>query len=117
MIAMGRVNVKNGTPMGNEPLCRSCAHGQYTTGYRESEVLVICANASPARLVPFSVYECTDYWDRNRPGYEEMTKLALNLGDGRRKRIRGFGRAGFAVVRAPVDKREEKDEDEAASSN
>lgn len=93
---MAKQNVKNGTPVGNAHLCRSCCNGQFTTGYRESDVLVICTNANPARLMPFPVRECTDYCDRNRPGYEEMAKLALNISHVRRKRVRGFSQAGLA---------------------
>ena len=76
---MSKLKVKNGTPVGNVHLCRNCSNGQFTVGYRESEVLVICTNSSPARLVPFPVHECTGFWDRNRPDYVAMTKLALNF--------------------------------------
>ena len=100
---MSKLNVKNGTPVGNVPLCRSCSNGQFTTGYRESDVLVICTNSAPARLVPFPVCECTGYWDRNRPDYDEMTKLALSFNEGRRKPVRGFGQVGFVAVPADED--------------
>ncbi|MGB0063267.1 MAG: hypothetical protein WBP85_02385 [Terracidiphilus sp.] len=109
---MSKPKVKNGTPLGNVHLCRNCTNGQFTVGYRESEVLVLCTNASPALLVPFPVYECTGYWDRNRPGYEEMQKLALDFSDGRRKPIAGFRNSGFA--RIPVVVKCDEDEDEAA---
>lgn len=98
VIAMGKLNVKNGTPVGSEHLCKSCTNGQFTTGYRESDVLVVCTNASPARLILFPVCECTDFWDRNRPGYDEMAKLALSFSEGRRKPVRGFSRVGFATI-------------------
>jgi hypothetical protein len=112
---MGKVNVKNGTPVGNAHLCRSCSNGQFTTGYRETDVLVICTNSSPARLVPFPVHECTDYWDRNRPGYDEMRKLAIDFSEGRRKPVRGFNTAGFAAVaKEDDDNCEDEQEDEAA---
>jgi hypothetical protein len=95
-VAMSKLKIKDGTPVGSEHLCRSCSNGQFTTGYRESDVLVICTNSNPARLVPFPVCECTDYWDRNRPSYGEMARLALNLSEGRRKPVRGFSQTGFA---------------------
>jgi hypothetical protein len=94
---MAKEDGMDGKPAGNTHLCRSCRNGQFTIGYRESDVLVICTNANPARLVPFPVRACTDYWDRNRPEYEEMTKLALNFSEGRRKPVRGFSLAGFAA--------------------
>ena len=45
---MSKLKVKNGTPVGDAHLCRNCSNGQFTVGYRESEVLVICTNSSPA---------------------------------------------------------------------
>ena len=111
---MGKTIVKNGTPVGNAHLCRSCTSGQFTVGYRESEVLVICTNSAPARLVPFPVYECTGYWDRNRPGYDEMNKLALDFSESRRKPVTGFRNSGFAQIPAAVDDNYDDEEDEAA---
>ena len=114
---MGKLNIKDGTPVGNEHLCRNCRNGQFTSGYRESDVLVVCTNSNPARTVPFPVRECTDYWDRNRPDYEEMTKLALNFNEPKRKPVRGFNLAGFATAPVVVVEDEEDvddEEDEAA---
>jgi hypothetical protein len=111
---MGKVKVKNGTPVGNVHLCRNCSNGQFTVGYRESEVLVLCTNSSPALLVPFPVYECTGFWDRNRPGYDEMTKLALDFSDGRRKAITGFRDSGFARIPVVAEGEREDEGDEAA---
>jgi hypothetical protein len=110
---MGKLKVKNGTPVGGEHLCRTCSNGQFTVGYRDSEVLVICTNSSPARLIPFPVYECTGYWDRNRPSYDEMRKLALNFSDYRRKPITGFRRKELAQLPAVVTN-DPENEDEAA---
>ena len=38
---MGKLNVKNGTPVGREHLCKRCTWGQFMTGYRESDLVVI----------------------------------------------------------------------------
>jgi hypothetical protein len=108
---MGKLNVKNGTPVSGGHLCRDCTHGQYTTGYRETDVLVICTNPSPARVVPFTVYECTEFWDRRKPDWEAMEKLAINFSEGRRKPTPGFRAKGFARVPEVV----EDDDDIAAS--
>jgi hypothetical protein len=48
-------------------------------GYRESDLLVICTNTSPNMVVPFTVYECSEYRDKNRPDWEQMEKLAINI--------------------------------------
>ena len=111
---MGKLNVKNGTPVGNVHLCRNCSNGQFTVGYRESEVLVLYTNSSPSLRVPFPVYECTGFWDRNRPDYDEMTKLALNFSEGHRKAITGFRNSGFARIPAAAENEVEDVEDEAA---
>ena len=112
---MGKLNVKNGTPMGNEHLCKNCTNGQFTTGYRESDVLVICTNSSPARIVPFVVHECTEYWDRRRPDWDQMEKLALSFSDGnRRKPTPGFSGSGFARVLVTPQEEPEDEFEEVA---
>jgi hypothetical protein len=107
---MSKLKIMNGTPMGNEHLCRSCSHGQYIVGYRESDVLVVCTNLYPATVVPFTVRECSEYWDRNRPSLSQMHKLALSFSDGRRRPTPGFKGVGFAP--ATVDECDDEDEDE-----
>ena len=97
--SMVNVKVKNGTPIAGPHLCRNCNWGQYVTGYRESDLFVICTNASPNRVVPFTVRECTEYQDRNRPDWEQMEKLAINLTqEVKRRATPGFRRAGFATI-------------------
>ena len=106
---MSKLNVMNGTPMGNEHLCKNCTNGQFTTGYRQSDVLVICTNAEPARMIPFIVHQCTDFWDRRKPDWEQMEKLAMSFSEGeRRKSTPGFSGSGFARVL----EKEIEDEDE-----
>jgi hypothetical protein len=58
------------------------------------------------------VHECTEFWDRNRPGYDEMSKLALDFSDGRRKPVTGFRNSGFTQI--PVVAEGDDEEDEAA---
>ena len=40
---MRKVTVKNGTPVGNEHLCKRCTFGQSVTGYRQSDVVEFIA--------------------------------------------------------------------------
>lgn len=88
---MGKLNVKNGTPVGSEHLCKGCSHGQFTTGYRESDVLAVCTNIYPSFRLPFVVHECTDFEDKLRPDWEQMEKLAINIQPVRvSKKTRGF---------------------------
>jgi hypothetical protein len=112
---MGKLNVKDGTPVGSEHLCRSCINGQFTTGYRVSEVFVICTNVSPSRVVPFPVHECTDFHDRFRPSWDQMEKLALSFDETRRKATPGFRGNGFGRVPAIVDDGcEDQEQDDVA---
>jgi len=88
---MGKLLVKNGTPVGNDHLCKGCRNGQYITGYRESDVLVICALSTPNFQLPFVVHQCSDFSDKHKPDWEQMEKLAINLQPVRvSKKTRGF---------------------------
>jgi hypothetical protein len=48
-------------------------------GYRESELVTICNDVSPNIVVPFTIYECSGYYDKNRPDWEQMQKLAIDV--------------------------------------
>jgi hypothetical protein len=50
------ISVRNGTPVGNASLCRTCTHARIQLGYADSEVEVRCGyNYENPRLVPFIV--------------------------------------------------------------
>ena len=88
---MGKLFVKNGTPVGSEHLCKGCYWDQFMTGHRESDLLVICTNTSPNLRVPFPVYECSEFEDRHKPDWEQMKKLAIEIAPIRiSKKTRGF---------------------------
>lgn len=76
---MGKINVKGGTPVGSASLCQTCSWAHIMEGYRESELLVVCSDTSPNIVVPFTVYKCTQYNDRNRPDWKQMEKLAIDV--------------------------------------
>ena len=82
---MGKVYVKGGTPVGSVSLCRTCSNAQIMAGFRESELMTICDNPHPAIVVPFNIYECSAYYDKNRPSWDEMKKLAIHVETGRMK--------------------------------
>lgn len=67
---MGKVYIKDGTPVGSVSLCRTCANAKIIAGFKESELITICDDIHPNLIVPFNVYECTAYWDKNRPSWE-----------------------------------------------
>lgn len=76
---MGSVFVKNGTPIGSTSLCATCSHAHIVEGYRESEAIVLCTYASYDRalFIPFKVKACSNHYDKTRPTWEQMEKLAL----------------------------------------
>jgi len=83
------------------------------TGYRESELVTICDNVHPNIVVPFNMYECTGYYDKNRPTWDEMKKLAIHVDTGSMKPV-GFKRsAGFGgAVKVTVGDEDEDDEED-----
>lgn len=107
---MNKVNVKNGTPVGREHLCKRCTMGQFMTGYRDSDVLVICTNANPNFAVPFPVHECSAFSDKHRPTFDQMNRLAIAVNS-----VRLSARTrGFQTVTRVQPLRVDEDEDEAA---
>lgn len=109
---MGKTYMKNGTPVGNENLCQSCSNAQITTGYRESDMLVICTNVYPSITVPFVVHQCTDFQDKFKPTWQQMEKLAIEIQPVRvSKKTRGFGTASGEAEKPEFDPAPINDED------
>jgi hypothetical protein len=59
------------------------------TGYRESEKTIICTRVDPNIVLPFTVNTCTSFYDKNRPSWQQMEKLAINITPGPLKPV-GF---------------------------
>jgi len=81
-------------------------------GYRESELVTMCRWPDPNITVPFTVYECSGYYDKNRPSWNDMQKFALHI---RKEKSLGFKTsAGFqtaVTVRVAEDGDEMEDDD------
>ena len=110
---MVKAYIKNGTPVGTESLCRTCSRSLIITGYRESEQLAMCTYVDPNIVLPFSVYTCSGFYDKNRPSYQQMQKLAIDVTPGPLKPV-GFkvGQTSNILTRINVDLDEdEEDED------
>lgn len=115
MIAMGKLNIKNGTPVGNDHLCMRCSWSQCITGYRESDRLVICNKTNPDMVVPFVVLECTSFDDKYRPNWQQMEKLAIDIEPVRvSKKTSGFNTLTETRPVVVPDVDEDDEEDEAA---
>jgi hypothetical protein len=88
---MGKITVKNGTPMHGDSLCKTCTHSHWQKGFRESEEVVFCNWAFDAfRRVTFAVAECSHYTDTRIPSMDAMEDMATILGQSRR--IAGFAK-------------------------
>jgi len=111
---MGKGYVKGGTPIGSESLCRTCSYALIMTGYRESEMVSVCRSVHPNIVLPFRIYECTGYHDKNKPSYMEMQKLRSCV-SGRAEAAgfkvgKGFGETTVKV--AVTEDEESYDEDD-----
>jgi hypothetical protein len=113
---MGKLPIKNGTPVGSVSLCKTCTSAQIMTGFRESEFITICKRVHPNLFVPFNVYECTSYYDKNRPSWEQMEDLALHIEPTSTLKPVGFNTGvGFThttSIRVGADNEGDYDEDD-----
>ena len=87
---MSKLQVRNGTPVGNVPLCKSCRWGQFITGYRESDMLAICTATNPNIVLQFTVHECSGFQDKRRPDYKQVKRLAIDFQPLRISKTAGF---------------------------
>jgi hypothetical protein len=114
---MSKGYVKGGTPIGSESLCRTCSYAHIMTGYRESETITMCNNVQPNIVVPFNIYECSGYYDKNRPTWQQMQKLAIHVSAGNPKPVgfkvgAGFGQTTVRVVEGADEDDGSCDEDD-----
>jgi hypothetical protein len=90
-----RIQVRGGTPVGDEgSLCDSCRHSRVTRGRTLEEEQVVC-EATPMRaaIITFKVKSCSGYLDDKTPSYMELLQQAWILQPGSSKRPAGFVRA------------------------
>lgn len=111
---MSKIQVEGGTPVGSAALCRTCSHAHILSGYRESEMMVVCTDTYPNFAVPFTVRECTAYNDKAKPDWDEMKRLAIHVSPPIRsaKKI-GFGARPMVHSEAEEEDSEEEENDEA----
>ena len=108
---MSRPYIKGGTPTGSQPLCRTCTSAHIMTGYRESEQIIICTDVNPNVVLPFVIHECTGYYDKNRPDWEQMQKLAIDVRPSSTLKPVGFKTGiGFATEREDSEPEENEPE-------
>ena len=98
---MSPVYVKNGTPVGTQSRCMSCSFAHIMRGFRESEEIVYCDYSSPMLRVPFAVRECTNHADKNRPSWDQMEKLAIEVRSSSSLHSIGFGKREMERLAEP----------------
>jgi hypothetical protein len=105
---MGKGVVKGGTPIGSASLCKTCTSAHIMVGYRESEMITMCNDVHPNIVVSFRIYECSSYYDKNRPSWKQMEDLAITVTPAPLKPV------GFKVgLQPPAKVRVGPDPDEA----
>jgi len=108
---MSKSIVKDGTPIGSASLCRTCSYALIMRGYRESELVTICDYAQPNFIIPFLVYECSRYYDKNRPNWQQMKDLAITVTPAPLKPV-GFKTGMFPPVKVTVGPQDDGDCDD-----
>ncbi len=107
---MGKINIRNGTPVGSASVCETCTWAHIIRGFRESEMLVFCECVNPNILVPFKVSECSAHSDKNRPNWEQMEKLAIDV-----RPAASMKPAGFRVVALPSGASADENDEEVVA--
>jgi hypothetical protein len=108
---MGNLNIKGGTPVGSSSLCKTCTSAHIMTGFRESDGVTICTDVHPNIVVPFVIYECTGYYDKNRPSWKQMEDLAITVTPAPLKPV-GFKTGLFPPVKVTVGPQDDNSEDD-----
>ncbi len=97
-------------PWATRTCARTAPGARFVSGYRESDLLVICTNVSPNLVVPFTVLDCSEFSDKFKPTWDQMTKLAIEVNP---VRVSAKTR-GFHALTKVQPMRVDDDEDEAA---
>jgi hypothetical protein len=58
---MFSIFVKGGVAYGRTSLCATCISAHIVTGYRDSQMVMICTQTTPHLTVRFEVKDCTMY--------------------------------------------------------
>ena len=81
--------VYNGTPVGTDSRCDTCANSLVMKGYSENHRLTMCDWLMRPTEVRFPVAECSGYADRRLPVMDELEKVAIPI-ESSRHVPRGF---------------------------
>ena len=71
----------------------------------------MCDHVYPAIVVPFRIYECSGYYDKNRPTWQQMEKLAIDVTPAPMKPVGFKVGVGFHDTAVPRKSTEPADDD------
>lgn len=71
----------------------------------------MCDHVYPAIVVPFRIYECSGYYDKNRPTWQQMEKLAIDVTPAPMKPVGFKVGVGFHDTAVPRKVAEPADDD------
>lgn len=91
---MVKIQIKDGTPLNAEILCRTCTYAQVIKGFSASHEMFYCDYGYPKHRLPFPVRECTHYEDKRLANKKEMEEIAWFLTTRKSGRSVGFVSAG-----------------------
>jgi dTDP-4-dehydrorhamnose 3,5-epimerase-like enzyme len=63
---MFKLFIRGGIAHGSTSLCATCVSAHIVTGYRDSEMVVICTESNPHIPIRFEVKDCTEYSARKQ---------------------------------------------------
>lgn len=87
---MGNIQIKGGTPLHSETLCRTCTRGHIIKGFRATEEEVYCRTFYIEREIRFPVCECSFYEDKRLASLSDMEEIAWFLTTRKPGRSVGF---------------------------
>jgi hypothetical protein len=99
---MPTINIKGGTPLHGESLCKTCQWVHLIRGYRESQEVIICTYVDPSREVKFAVCECSHFRSSITPTPQQMEDIALIIPTEPARKPAGFGGMGFGTLAEEV---------------
>jgi hypothetical protein len=87
---MVTIKIKDGTPEGGQPLCKTCRWAHIVKGFSVSQEQIRCKSLRNHPLVPFAVNDCSSYDDKQLPSRWDMEQIAWVLLTKKTGRTIGF---------------------------
>lgn len=84
-----KFNIKgHKTADGNLHLCKTCVHGMYTEGHKQSEALTYCQMIE--QPIHMRVSDCSSHLAKGTLGLSQMERMAWRIGTNKKTKKIGF---------------------------